>query len=70
MHVFSFTNTKDEASELCIPQPCTMVCGSMAAPKEAFLCIERTVLCKVPCSEIQLILIAAFYVLTWNALKG
>lgn len=63
-------NTKDEAAELLIPQPCIMVRGSMAEPKEAFLCIERTVLCKAPCCEIPLILMAAFYVFNMEYTQG
>jgi len=46
-----------------IPQPCILIRGSIGNPKDEFLVIEKSLICKVKdCKWIPLILLASFYV--------
>ena len=51
--------------------PTVMIKGSFPQPKEAFLVVEKEVLCKIPnISEAGLILLATFYVFNMKYTHG
>ena len=47
-----------------MPQPSILIRGSISKPKDAFLVIEKSVICKIKegCQWIPLILLASYYV--------
>jgi len=55
------TTLKDAATKMCTAQPSVVVRGSLEDPNDAFLVVEKKILCKIPMQEISLALIAAVY---------
>ena len=46
-----------------IPHPCVLIRGSMSDPKDAFLVIEKSIICKITnCKWIPLLLLASYYI--------
>ena len=51
--------------------PTVMIRGSLSNPKEAFLVVEKEVLCKIPnLSNVALALLATFYVFNMEYTRG
>lgn len=50
--------------------PVAIVKGTLSEPKEAYLAIEKEVICCVPINEIPLILLASFYVFDMKYTQG
>lgn len=52
-------------------EPTIVVRGSLASIKDAYLVIEKQVLCKIPeMKEVVLILLASFYVFNFHYTNG
>ena len=55
------TTPKDAATEMCTAQPCVVVRGSLEDLKDAFLVVEKQIICKIPLREVPLALLSAFF---------
>jgi len=63
-------NITSAAIQLKLLTPVVIVKGTLSDPKEAYLTIEREILCKVPIKEIPMILLASFYVFDMKFTQG
>ncbi len=53
-----------------VPQPIVIVRGRLAAIKDCYLMVEKTILCKVEPTNVPLVLLAAFYVFNMHYMPG
>ena len=75
MFLFSFVSKenadiKAAALDLQIPQPVVTVRGNVTEPKDAFLVIEKVVVCQLPIPSIPIALLGSFYVLNMEYTPG
>lgn len=53
-----------------MPQPLIIVKGCLQEPKEAYLVVDRMILCKLKLANVPLALLAAFYVFNVHYTPG
>ena len=56
--------------EIPVPQPTVIIRGRLAAIKDCYLVVEKTILCKVESTNALLVLLAAFYVFNMHYTPG